>query len=85
MPHRTRAPSRPHHTGGRCRHPRQVHPLHAGALLLCAWPGCGEGTARTYIQVAVERGTMSSRVVRFDREAASGEGVSSFRWSSSCP
>ncbi len=85
MPHRKRDLAGNRHAGSPCRHPRQSHPLHVEALLVCAWPGCGEGTARTFIQVAVERGIASSRVVQFDREFASGEGPKGFRWRASCP
>ena len=84
MPHRKRDLAGNRHAGGPCRHPRQAHPLHVEALLVCAWPECGEGTARTFIQVAIERGITSSRVVQFDREPSPGEGRMGFRWSQSC-
>ncbi len=73
--------------GGPCRHVRQPHPLHPEALLICAWPDCNEGTARTFIHVAVVNGPSPSpaRIVRFDRVPTGDPVMPDFRWSSSCP
>jgi hypothetical protein len=75
------------HRGARCSHARQTHPLHPEALLICAWPDCNEGTARTFINVAVERSPSRSpsRIVQFDREPAGDPARPTFRWSVSCP
>lgn len=86
MPNRQREVPRTRPTAGRCRHRRQVHPLHAEALLFCAWPGCEEGTARPFIQVAVERDAASSpsRVVQFERQSAFAPEGERFHWRASC-
>ena len=67
--------------GLRCGHRRQAHPLHGDALLVCAWPGCSEGTARSSIQVKIApRSSIScDRVVQFER-AAAGDGGPPYRW-----
>jgi|GEM_PF-375484 len=73
--------------GGPCRHVRQPHPLHPEALLICAWPDCNEGTARSFIQVAVGNGPSPSpaQIVRFERVPSGDPAMPDFRWRSSCP
>ena len=68
----------------RCTHVRQRHPLHHEALLVCAWPGCPEGTRNGIIQVPVEDDFGSAPVlVRFERETLPLQGARlSFRWRS---
>jgi len=87
MPHRSWDVPGTGQRGGPCRHVRQNHPLHREALLLCAWPDCNEGTARTFIHVAIENGPSPSpsRIVRFEREPAGDPELPAFRWSFSCP
>jgi len=68
--------------GSRCGYPRQLHPLHTGTLLLCAWPGCSEGTAQDFIHVTIERRsiTASARIVQYDRESAGDPSGPPYRW-----
>jgi hypothetical protein len=68
----------------RCNHLRQRHPLHDEALLICAWPGCPEGTRNAMIQVSVADDFGSEPVlVRFERETLPQHGGRlSFRWKS---
>ncbi len=70
----------------RCTHLRQRHPLHDEALLVCAWPGCPEGTRNPVIQVPVsdDFGPLGD-VARFERETVPQQGAGarlSFRWRS---
>lgn len=68
----------------RCTHLRQRHPLHDEALLVCAWPGCPEGTRNPVIQVPVSNdfGPLAD-VARFERETVPQQGARlSFRWRS---
>jgi len=70
----------------RCTHLRQRHPLHDEALLVCAWPGCPEGTRNPVIQVPVsdDFGPLAD-VARFERESVPQQGAGarlSFRWRS---
>lgn len=68
----------------RCTHLRQRHPLHDEALLVCAWPGCPEGTRNPVIQVPVtdDSGPLAD-VARFERETVPQQGARlSFRWRS---
>lgn len=87
MPHRSWDVPGSRHLEASCRHARQNHPLHPEALLICAWPDCNEGTARTFINVAITGGPSPSpsRIVRFDREPAGDPARPAFRWSVSCP
>jgi hypothetical protein len=82
MPHRSHHWCTGWREGVRCGHVRQIHPLHAEAILLCARPGCSEGTARSSIQVRIDlrSSIVPARVVQFDREAA-GDGGPPYRWS----
>lgn len=68
----------------RCNHLRQRHPLHHEALLICAWPGCPEGTRNGMIQVAVaDDFGHAPTLVRFERETLPQQGGRlSFRWKS---
>ena len=68
----------------RCNHLRQRHPLHEEAILMCAWPGCPEGTRNAVIQVAVSDDFGRSPVlVRLERESLPQIGSRlSFRWRS---
>ena len=68
----------------RCTHLRQRHPLHEEAILMCAWPGCPEGTRNTIIQVAVSDDVGRSPVLaRLERESLPQDGSRlSFRWKS---
>jgi hypothetical protein len=68
----------------RCSHVRQRHPLHDEALLVCAWPGCPEGTRNRIIQVPVADDFGREPVlVRFERETLPLQGARlSFRWRS---
>ena len=68
----------------RCSHVRQRHPLHDQALLVCAWPGCPEGTRNRIIQVPVADDFGREPVlVRFERETLPLQGARlSFRWRS---
>jgi len=68
----------------RCNHLRQRHPLHQEAILMCAWPGCPEGTRNAVIQVAVADDFGRAPVlVRFERESLPQNGSRlSFRWKS---
>ncbi len=68
----------------RCNHLRQRHPLHDEALLVCAWPGCSEGTRNGMIQVRVAGDSVRAPVlVRFERETLPQQrGRFSFRWRS---
>ena len=87
MPHRSDHRCSGWREGLRCRHRRQLHPLHADALLVCAWPGCSEGTAQGSIQVRIELRSSSivpAKVVQFDRQAA-GDGGPPYRWTESRP
>ena len=69
----------------RCNHLRQRHPLHEEAILMCAWPGCPEGTRNAAIQVAVSDDFGRSPVlVRLERESLpQDDSRLSFRWKSS--
>ena len=69
----------------RCNHLRQRHPLHEEAILMCAWPGCPEGTRNTIIQVAVSDEVGRSPVLaRLERESLPQDGSRlSFRWKGS--
>ena len=69
----------------RCNHLRQRHPLHEEAILMCAWPGCPEGTRNAVIQVAVSDDFGGAPVlVRLEREFLPQQGSRlSFRWKSS--
>jgi hypothetical protein len=66
----------------RCNHLRQRHPLHQEALLICAWPGCPEGTRNHMIHVAVEEDVgRTPTLARFERETLPQQsGRLSFRW-----
>ena len=66
----------------RCTHLRQRHPLHEEAILMCAWPGCPEGTRNAVIQVAVSEDFGRTPVlVRLERESLPQRGSRlSFRW-----
>jgi len=66
----------------RCNHLRQRHPLHEEALLICAWPGCPEGTRNGMIQVPVaDDFGHAPTLVRFERETLPQQsGRFSFRW-----
>ena len=68
----------------RCNHLRQRHPLHHEALLICAWPGCPEGTRNGMIQVPVaDDFGRAPTLVRFERETLPQQrGRLSFRWKS---
>jgi hypothetical protein len=68
-----------------CGHVRQRHPLYAEALLLCAVPGCPEGTAAPHINVAVDSGFDVPRVVSFERERIVQGSRLGFRWRPPCP
>lgn len=61
--------------------------MHPEALLICAWPDCNEGTARSFIHVAIGNGPSPSpaQIVRFDRVPTGDPMMPDFRWSSSCP
>ena len=67
-----------------CNHLRQRHPLHHEALLVCAWPGCPEGTRNRVIEVPVADGAGRTPVLgRFERETLPVQGARlSFRWRS---
>ena len=69
----------------RCNHLRQKHPLHQEAILMCAWPGCPEGTRNDVIQVAVSDDFGRSPVlVRLERELLAQDGSRpGFRWKNS--
>ena len=65
----------------RCNHFRQRHPLHDEAFLLCAWPGCPEGTRNGVIQVSVGGDfDRSSFLARFERETLPKGARPAFRW-----
>jgi hypothetical protein len=67
----------------RCSHLRQRHPLHDEALLVCAWPGCPEGTRNGVIQVPVaDDFGRSSVLARFERETFPQGSRLVFRWKS---
>jgi hypothetical protein len=67
----------------RCNHLRQRHPLHDEALLVCAWPGCPEGTRNGVIQVpVVDDFGRSSVLARFERQTSSQGARLAFRWKS---
>ena len=68
----------------RCHHLRQRHPLHEEVLLMCAWPGCPEGTRNSAIQVAITHGVGRGRVVvELERESLpQPDSRLSFRWKS---
>jgi hypothetical protein len=68
----------------RCNHLRQRHPLHHEALLICAWPGCPEGTRNGMIQVPVaDDFGRAPTLVRFERETLPQQGGRLFfRWKS---
>jgi len=67
----------------RCSHLRQRHPLHDEALLVCAWPGCPEGTRNGVIQVRVaDDSGRSSVLARFERETLPHGPRLAFRWKS---
>jgi len=68
----------------RCNHLRQRHPLHEEAFLMCAWPGCPEGTRNAIIQVAVSNDIGRTPVlVRLERESLpQRDSRLSFRWKS---
>ena len=69
--------------GVRCAHLRQRHPLNDEALLVCAWPGCPEGTRNGVIQVPVADDFGSAPVLaRFERESLQQGARLSFRWKS---
>ena len=69
----------------RCNHLRQRHPLHEEAILMCAWPGCPEGTRSAVIQVIVSEDVGSAPVmVLLERESLPQQDARlSFRWKSS--
>jgi hypothetical protein len=69
----------------RCNHLRQRHPLHDEAILMCAWPGCPEGTRNDVLKVAVSDDFGRAPVlVRFERESLpQHDSRLSFRWKSS--
>ena len=85
MPHTEVHPSLWHRDAARCGHLRQRHPLHDEALLVCAWPGCPEGTVSVIIQVPVtdDRAGKNVVLVRFERESVSRGDRLAFRWRSS--
>ena len=66
-----------------CRHPQQRHPFYAEAFLLCAWPGCPQGTLRTAIDVTVGAWLPASgtELAVFEREEQPGGRGRIFRWS----
>ena len=67
----------------RCSHLRQRHPLHGEAMLVCAWPGCPEGTRNGVIQVPVADDFASAPVlVRFERQSLPQGPRLAFRWRS---
>jgi len=67
--------------GAHCTHLRQRHPLHDEALLICAWPGCPEGTRNGVIQVPVADDFGGEPVLaRFKRETLQQGPRFSFRW-----
>jgi hypothetical protein len=67
----------------RCSHLRQRHPLHDEVLLVCAWPGCPEGTRNGVIQVRVaDDSGRSSVLARFERETLPQGPRLAFRWKS---
>jgi hypothetical protein len=67
----------------RCNHLRQRHPLHGEALLVCAWPGCSEGTRNGVIQVLVADDLGRVPVlVRFERQSLPQGPRLAFRWRS---
>lgn len=68
----------------RCCHVRQRHPLYSEALLLCAVPGCPEGTAAPHIHVAVDFGFEVPRVMSFEREQVLQGSRLAFRWRQPC-
>ena len=64
----------------RCSHLRQ---LHGEALLVCAWPGCPEGTRNGVIQVSVADDFGSAPVlIRFERQFVPQGRRLGFRWRS---
>jgi hypothetical protein len=67
----------------RCKHLRQRHPLHDEALLVCAWPGCPEGTWNGVIQVPISDDFGRAQVLtRFERESVEQGPRLTFRWKS---
>lgn len=67
----------------RCDHLRQRQPLHAEALLVCAWPGCPEGTRNGVIQVAISDDFGHAPVlIRFERESLAQGTRPAYRWKS---
>jgi hypothetical protein len=67
----------------RCNHLRQRHPLHDEAVLVCAWPGCPEGTRNGVIQVPISDDFgRASVLVRLERESFSQGQRMAFRWKS---
>lgn len=66
-----------------CNHLRQRHPLDGEALLVCAWPGCPEGTRNGVIQVSVADDFGSAPVlIRFERQFVPQGRRLGFRWRS---
>jgi hypothetical protein len=67
----------------RCNHLRQRHPLQDEALLVCAWPGCPEGTRNGVIQVAISDDFGRAPVlIRFERESFAQGARRAYRWKS---
>ena len=67
----------------RCNHLPQRHPLHSEALLVCAWPGCPEGTRDGVLQVPIANDFGRSPVLaRFERESLPQGLRLTFRWRS---
>ena len=67
----------------RCNHLRQRHPLHEEALLVCAWPGCPEGTRNGVIQVPMSDDFGHAPVLlRLERESFAQGARLAFRWKS---
>jgi hypothetical protein len=69
-----------------CRHPQQRHPFYAEAFLLCAWPGCPQGTLRTAIDVTVgaSPAVAGTKLAVFQREEQPAGRRRIFRWSRQC-
>jgi len=82
MPHPARDPA--HDPSVRCGHLRQRNPLRSEALLVCAWPGCPEGTFDVAIQVCVEAASPGRRevLVELERESLPRGELLAFRWRS---
>jgi hypothetical protein len=84
MPPPAGDPSQAHAVSARCAHLRQRNPLRSDALLVCAWPGCPEGTLHCAIQVCVEAASPWRRevLVELERESMPRGERFTFRWKS---